>query len=95
MARLGEDGNGLASMDAGKVLGTMTTFAAARYAVVMKRMEGKKELSWGRLREFCGDLTALRRGEYLTRRLELEREAMGQTRMENRGSRMAGGKAEG
>jgi hypothetical protein len=75
MERLGTRGNEMAEMDAGAVLGTMTTFAAARYVVAVKKLEGQREdpaVAWNRMREFCQDLVALRRTEHLAQRLELE-----------------------
>jgi hypothetical protein len=79
MERLGAKGNEMSEQDPGVVLGTMTTFAAARYVMAIKNLEGQggdggKGLRWGWLREFCGDLVALRKGEQLAARLEFERE---------------------
>ena len=81
MGQLTADGNDLSKMDAGAVLGTMTTFAAARYVVAMKKLEGAQEnggerSSFKRLRQFLGDITTLRRGEQMADRLEFERERL-------------------
>jgi hypothetical protein len=77
MERLGTPGNEMAAMDTGAVLGTMTTFAAARYVVEMKKREGQggnDGQAWNRMREFCHDVVALRRTEHLAQRLEFDRE---------------------
>ena len=77
MARLGTPGNEMAKMDAGTVVGTMTTFAAARYVVELKKLEGRGRddgQAWIRMREFCHDVVALRRTEHLAQRLEFDRE---------------------
>jgi len=77
MARLGTPGNEMAKLASGEVLGTMTTFAAARYVVEMKKQEGRGRddgQAWIRMREFCQDVVALRRTEHLAQRLEFERE---------------------
>ena len=81
MVRLSADGHEFSEMDAGAVLGTMTSFAAARYLVAMKNPQdpdgkGGEKSSFKRLREFCGDLAALRRGEQMADRLEFERERL-------------------
>jgi hypothetical protein len=55
----------------------MATWLAARYLVAARKREaanGGDESSWVRLRQFCHDLTALRRGDYYSGRLQLERE---------------------
>jgi hypothetical protein len=81
MARLSTDGNEFSEMDAGAVLGTMTTFAAARYLVAVKNLQdadgqdGGKP-SFKRLQEFCMDVVKLRRGEQMAGRLEFERERL-------------------
>jgi hypothetical protein len=80
MERLGTPGNEMAKMDPGAVLGTMTTFAAARYVVEMKKLGGRggdDGQAWNRMREFCQDLVALRRGEYLEQRLKFDMEKYG------------------
>ena len=77
MERLGTPGNEMAAMDPGAVLGTMTTFAASRYVVEMKKLEGRggdDGQAWNRMREFCQDVVALRRTEHLAQRLEFDRE---------------------
>jgi hypothetical protein len=77
MERLGTPGNEMAAMDAGAVLGTMTTFAAARYVVEMKKLDGRGDAdgrAWDRMRAFCQDVVALRRTEHLAQRLEFDRE---------------------
>ena len=77
MERLGTPGNEMAKMDAGAVLGTMTTFAAARYVVEMKKLGGRggdDGQAWDRMREFCHDVVALSREEHLKQRLEFDRE---------------------
>ncbi|MBW8865686.1 MAG: hypothetical protein JF609_12355 [Verrucomicrobia bacterium] len=84
MVRLSADGHEFSEMDAGAVLGTMTTFAAAQYLVAMKNPQGPEgqggqggeASSFKRLREFCGDLATLRRGEQMADRLEFERERL-------------------
>jgi len=62
------------------VTDTMAEWLAARYVMGMKKQmdrEGDPAAGWERMREFCQDVVALRRGEYRAQRLEFERERAG------------------
>ena len=68
---------GLATSLKGRsVTDTMAEWLAARYVVGMKKQtdrSGDPAAGWERMREFCQDVVALRRGEYRAQRLEFER----------------------
>jgi hypothetical protein len=51
----------------------------ARYAVASRKLAGKDndgEIDWPRLREFCSDVVALRRGDHSAARLKIEQERL-------------------
>ena len=54
---------------------TLAGWVAARYAVATRRVaETEGEEGWRLLREMCGDIVGLRRGDHSAQRLNLERE---------------------
>jgi hypothetical protein len=94
MERLGTRGNEMAAMDAGEVLGTMTTFITARYCVGMKQLQGRggdRAEAWERLRECCHDILALQRGEYLEQRLKFDMEKLSSRLPESLRTAIGGG----
>ena len=75
IVKLRADGHQFSEATGGPVADVLATWVAARYAVGMKKLEGQggdRAAAWNQLRECCHDVVALRRGEYLARRLELE-----------------------
>ena len=74
--RLGEDAVAWEAEDRPPLTETLALWLAARYAVATRRVanaEGAEE-GWQLLREMCGDIVELRRGDHSAQRLELERE---------------------
>ena len=56
---------------------TLALWLAARYAVATRQVrETEGAEGWRRLRELCGDIVELRRGDHSAERLRLEREAL-------------------
>ncbi|MEP6670720.1 MAG: hypothetical protein ABJF10_16295 [Chthoniobacter sp.] len=54
---------------------TLARWVAARYAVATRRVaEAEGDEGWRLLREMCGDVVDLRRGDHSAQRLDLERE---------------------
>jgi hypothetical protein len=73
--RLREDGAKWDAEDRPPLTETLALWLAGRYAVATRRfaeMEGAEE--WRLLREMCGDIVELRRGDHSAQRLLLERE---------------------
>ncbi|MDR3456040.1 MAG: hypothetical protein P4N60_01230, partial [Verrucomicrobiae bacterium] len=79
MKRVGADAAALAGAAKEPMTETLATWLTARYLVAAKSAEGlgdDKVPAWDRMREFCHDVMALRRGEHLKQRLEFEREVL-------------------
>jgi hypothetical protein len=76
MERIGPDAEVIAGAAKEPMTETLATWLAARYMVAAKSAEGlggDKASGWDRMREFCHDVIALRRGEHLAQRLEFDR----------------------
>ena len=72
----------------GPLTDKLAQWLAVRYAAAAHALattEGDPETAWRRLREFCGDLVELRRGDHGAARLRLQREwlALDQTNAEH------------
>jgi len=79
MVRIGPDAAALTGAAKEPVTETLATWLAARYVVAAKSAEGLGDNTvpaWDRMREFCHDVMALRRGEQFKQRLELEQERL-------------------
>jgi len=66
---------------------TMAQWTATRYALAARRVakvEGQE--GWRLLREMCGDIVALRRGDLYAQRLDLERERLAAARHTGNGN---------
>ena len=75
--RLGEDAAELAAEDRPPLTDTLALWVAARYAVATRRVaEAEGVEGWRLLRELCGDLVELRRGDHSAQRLRMERERL-------------------
>ena len=76
-ARLGEDAAELAAEDRPPLTDTLALWVAARYAVATRRVaEAGGVEGWRLLRELCGDIVELRRGDHSAQRLRMERERL-------------------
>src|SRR5882672_8700351 len=89
MQRVGTDAAALTDAAKEPVTETLATWVTARYLVGAKSAEGLGDDSvpaWDRMREFCHDVMALRRGEQRAQRLELdwERLEFGRERLSSR-----------
>ncbi|MDR3459976.1 MAG: hypothetical protein P4N60_21325 [Verrucomicrobiae bacterium] len=76
MQDLRKDSHQFSEAAGGSVTDTLADWLAARYVVGMKKQldrDGDPAADWERMREFCQDVVALRRGEYRAQRLELVR----------------------
>ncbi len=73
--RLGEDAAEWAREDRAPLTDTVAHWLAARYAVATRRVAetGGRE-GWRLLREMCGDVVELRKGDHSAERLGIERE---------------------
>lgn len=70
----------LAESAGGPVTDQMAIWLTARYLLATQNLDtahASNELRWERLREFCSDLVALRRGDHYSERLKLDREKFG------------------
>jgi len=79
MQRIGPDAAAVTDAAKEPVTETLATWLAARYVVAAKSAEGLGDDSvpaWDRMREFCRDVMALRRGEQVKQRLEIEQERL-------------------
>jgi hypothetical protein len=73
--RLGEDAAQWDAEGRPPLTETLALWAAARYAVATRRVaETEGPEGWRLLREMCGDIVELRRGDHSAQRLFLERE---------------------
>jgi hypothetical protein len=72
--RISVNGEELREAVKGPLSDQMAVWLLARYLVAVKKLEGQEgeEPAWKRLREFCKDLVALRRGDHYAERLKLE-----------------------
>jgi hypothetical protein len=75
--RLGEDAAEWAREDRAPLTDTVTHWLAARYAVATRRVAetGGRE-GWRLLREMCGDVVELRKGDHSAERLRIDRERL-------------------
>jgi hypothetical protein len=74
---LESDDAGLQPELSGPLTGALAQWLAVRYAAAAHALtatEPNPEKEWRRLREFCGDIVELRRGDHSAERLRLERE---------------------
>ena len=75
--RLAEDGAELQAEGQPPLTDTLALWLAARYAVATRRVaEAESAEGWRLLRELCGDIVELRRGDHSAERLWLERERL-------------------
>src|SRR5207253_2748822 len=75
--RLGEDASELNAEGRPPLTDTLALWLAARYAVATRRVaETEGPEGWRLLRELCGDIVELRRGDHSAQRLRLERERL-------------------
>ncbi|MCE9609886.1 MAG: hypothetical protein K8R23_06715 [Chthoniobacter sp.] len=75
--RLGEDAAELSEDGRPPLTDTLALWVAARYAVATRRVaEAEGAEGWRLLRELCGDLVELRRGDHSAQRLRMERERL-------------------
>jgi hypothetical protein len=75
--RLGEDAAELSEDGRPPLTDTLALWVAARYAVATRRVaEAEGVEGWKLLRELCGDLVELRRGDHSAQRLRMERERL-------------------
>ena len=72
---LQKDGHQFSEAAGGSVVNITAQWMAARYAVGMKSAVDAG-VAWERMREFCHDVLALQREEYLTQRLELAHDVL-------------------
>lgn len=74
IARLEEELAECGGEDAQALSETLARWLAVRYAIATRRLvETEGPEHWRMLRELCGDVVELRRGDHNARRLELER----------------------
>jgi hypothetical protein len=72
-----EYGTALLKAAEGPVTDALAVWLSARYLEVTRNMEGPatdEKQAWKRMREFCKDVSRLRRGDFHMERLRLERE---------------------
>jgi hypothetical protein len=76
-ARLGEDATEWNAEGRAPLTDTLALWLAARYAVATRRVAetGGRE-GWRLLREMCGDIVELRKGDHSAERLQIERERL-------------------
>jgi hypothetical protein len=76
-ARLGEDATEWNAEGRAPLTNTLALWLAARYAVATRRVAetGGRE-GWRLLREMCGDIVELRKGDHTAERLQIERERL-------------------
>jgi hypothetical protein len=76
---LSAEGEELRAATAEPLTEKLVVWLAARYAVTTRKLAdqgGNTELEWQRLRELCGDVVALRRGDHSAARLKIEQERL-------------------
>jgi hypothetical protein len=75
--RLGEDATEWNAEGRAPLTDTLALWLVARYAVATRRMAetGGRE-GWRLLREMCGDIVELRKGDHSAERLQIERERL-------------------
>src|SRR6266446_1830082 len=75
--RLGEDATEWNAEGRGSLTDTLAFWLVARYALATRRVAetGGRE-GWRLLREMCGDIVALRKGDHTAERLQIERERL-------------------
>jgi len=75
--RLGEDATEWNAEGRGALTDTLAFWLVARYAVATRRVAetGGRE-GWRLLREMCGDIVELRKGDHTAERLQIERERL-------------------
>jgi len=75
--RLGEDATEWNAEGRAPLTGTLALWVVARYAVATRRVAeiGGRE-GWRLLREMCGDIVELRKGDHSAERLQIERERL-------------------
>src|SRR6267378_766217 len=75
--RLGEDATEWNAESRARLTDTLALWLAARYAVATRRVAetGERE-GWRLLREMCGDIVELRKGDHTAERLQIERERL-------------------
>jgi hypothetical protein len=76
-ARLGEDATEWNAEGRAPLTDTLALWLAARYAVATRRVAetGGRE-GWRLLREMCGDIVELRKGDHTAERLQIERDRL-------------------
>jgi len=76
-AQLGEDATEWNGEGRAPLTGTLALWLVARYAVATRRVAetGGRE-GWRLLREMCGDIVELRKGDHTAERLQIERERL-------------------
>ncbi|MGH8095072.1 MAG: hypothetical protein ACREIF_16630 [Chthoniobacterales bacterium] len=75
--RLGEDAAEWAGEGRAPLTDTLAHFLVARYAVATRRVaEAGGREGWRLLREMCGDVVELRKGDHSAERLQIERERL-------------------
>jgi len=78
--RLSADADELKQATAEPLGDKLAVWVAARYVVAAKSLSGRQQAGegadWPRLREFCNDVVALRRGDHYAERLQIERERL-------------------
>jgi hypothetical protein len=76
--RLGEDAAQWDAEGRAPLTDTLALWLAARYAVATRRVaETGGQEGWRLLREMCGDIVELRKGDHSRERLQIERERLG------------------
>jgi hypothetical protein len=75
--RLGEDATEWNAEGRAPLTGTLALWLVARYAVATRRVAetGGRE-GWRLLREMCGDIVELRKGDHTAERLQIERQRL-------------------
>jgi hypothetical protein len=75
--RLGEDATEWNAEGRAPLTGTLALWLVARYAVATRRVAETGGLEgWHLLREMCGDIVELRKGDHSAERLQIERERL-------------------
>jgi len=77
LGQMADDGEELKQAVKEPLTDKLALWVAARYIVATKALSAAEgEESWRLLREFCGDIVALRKGDHSAERLKLERERL-------------------
>jgi hypothetical protein len=75
--RLSEDATEWSAEGRGSLTDTLAFWLVARYALATRRVaETRGREGWRLLREMCGDIVALRKGDHTAERLQIERERL-------------------